>query len=54
MSVSQPDTFADFKESWDFPAVSLAEVLSDPEGTHHTVGNVSGSDQTFFLPQMTM
>ena len=54
VSVSQPDAFADFKESWDFPAVSLAGVLSGPEGTHHDVGNVSGSDQTFFLPQMTM
>ena len=52
--VSQPDAFADFKESWNFPAVSLAEVLSDPEGTHHDVCNVSESDKTVFLPQMTM
>jgi len=54
VSQSQPDAFADFKESWDFPAVSLAEVLSDPEGTHHDVCNVSESDKTVFLPQMTM
>jgi hypothetical protein len=54
VSQSQPDAFADFKESWNFPAVSLAEVLSGPEGSHQDRCNVSESDKTVFLPQMTM
>ena len=51
-SQQQQDAFADFKEPWDFPAVSLAEVLSGPQ-SNHGVGNLSGSENTFLLPEIS-
>ena len=45
-SQQQQDAFADFKGSWNFPAVSRAEVFSVPQ-SHHGVSNLSGSENAF-------
>ena len=55
-SQQQPVAFADLKASLDFPAVSLAELLSGPQSLQHDVGSSPGSKSAcanFDLPQMS-